>query len=85
MQAKSGDKNMNKKGISLSMETIVVAAIALFVLIAVIFFFSGAFEDIVKNFKGISGCRGECSSIQAEGKNCLSYGCEKGEWCCTSG
>ncbi len=84
-------KRRNKKGMSLSFETIVVAAIALMVLFVVIMVFTGAFGNLWEQITGISSCeskKGTCYAERQEGLNCWSFGCDvkkgEGKWCCTN-
>lgn len=46
---------MNKKGLELAINTIVILVLAMFFLVAIIFFFTGSFSNFTDKIKGISG------------------------------
>ncbi len=76
----------NKKAVSLSFETIVVATIALTVLIVMILIITGTLPDLAGQLTGINSCENkndrECTN-QPEGKSCMAVGCPANQkWCC---
>ncbi|MBI2133340.1 hypothetical protein HYU11_01520 [Candidatus Woesearchaeota archaeon] len=77
---------MKKNAVSLSFETITVAAIALTVLIVVILIFTGNIGKIVDSITGLNQCQGSCERDRIEGQICIKSGCPKEtKWCCSDG
>jgi len=75
---------MQKKGVGLSLEAIVIAALVLFVLVILMIIFRVQITDIAKGFTGISK---DAQSKAEESKGSLSdlFGkCEKGENKCST-
>lgn len=71
---------MYKKGQSISINTIIVAAIALAVLVVLFFIFTGRIGSFSKGVQETDTCAQKCSSLnmgegqhlQSEGTSCLS-------------
>ena len=78
----------NKKGVELTMNTIIIAVIALIVLAVVMIIFSGSISDSSEGISGISSCeaRGDGAECVTSAEACEGTalpkvgGCE--DYCC---
>jgi hypothetical protein len=77
----------NKKGIELSMNVIIIAALSILVLLILIFFLVSS----VDNTKKTTGCQANMGNCIPLGNNCPSdkpvlspFSCPKGEKCCVN-
>ena len=87
---------MHKKAQGISMETIVVAVIVLFVLAVLLLVFTGRINIFGWGLRSCATLQGECSSQDCADKNQATLqttnleqgdkqGCAKGErWCCST-
>ncbi len=88
MQAKSNGKNM-KKGTGISMEALVIAIIALFVLSAILFLITGKGGELIRALieqkeNACESTGGKCyNENHPELMGCIQSLCEKGRWCCS--
>ena len=76
---------MNKKGMEMTFQTIVYAALALFMLGVLIFVFSDQIGINLDFIKGLTSCEGECASTRQDGMNCYrdTRNCPETEpFCC---
>ena len=73
------NQNMKKKGLEMSFNTIVIAALALVILLVLIAIFTGFAGDYAKKYKTI----GDQSIKQAESKTCSGF-FAPGRYCSTT-
>ncbi len=80
----------DKKGVEMSLNTIVIAILVLIVLIVVVLILTGAFADIVPKLDSFMSCKGrggDCSTEKIDGQTCIYkyHECGKNnkeEYCC---
>lgn len=78
---------MKKKGIELSLNTIIIAVLLLFVAAVIIAIFTGGLRDIVPWFKAASSCEGQGNKCYDTAEQCvdgqpIKSGCENNQYCC---
>ncbi|MBS1267036.1 MAG: hypothetical protein MAG795_01007 [Candidatus Woesearchaeota archaeon] len=84
---------MKKKGVELTLNTIIIAAICIIVLIVVLAIFTNLFSGIGKDIDKLAKCKamgkntGSCVAENDENKNCMPGfgGCKPNQFCCWSG
>ena len=75
---------MDKKGVELSMNVIIIAVIALLVLVVLIFIFSGRTQIFAKGTEACSTKQGTCidSAEACPGPVVSALDCSEGQKCC---
>ncbi len=81
-----------KKGMELSMNTIIIAVILLVVAAVLIAIFTGGIKGVTPWFKSVSSCEGQGNDCVPDSASCagqaVKSGCDKnakGEFCCLRG
>ncbi len=78
---------MNKKGVEMSLQVIIVAVLALIVLVVLIVIFTGKTTFLANQTTGLTACEsrgGKCTSNAIEDQQCFKglLGCSAEQYCC---